>query len=259
MKLSYNNFPFLKVFDKDFKNIYKTDLSSLDRADDGLFYIMRDLYINNGIYKNIPIYVMSDEFNSKLMEHRDKMSKLLKDGNIIKGVLKPICIIYKMILWTLFEYKGKYIFAAQNKSGYLWWWIEVKLDENNMITASKDCLYYNRSGFDVNGLLFGFIAILLFKEYAPLEIEVLGKHSKINKSIIKEKCVNDTGIDVTLLDSKWFREIIRTEGFSVSGHFRLQPYKDDNGEWKRKFIYINEFEKHGYHRHAIKNNHQIYI
>lgn len=30
----------------------------------------------------------------------------------------------------------------------------------------------------------------------------------------------------------------------------LQPKKNDKGEWIKELIYINEFEKHGYHRQA---------
>ncbi len=63
---------------------------------------------------------------------------------------------------------------------------------------------------------------------------------------------NNTQFPISYVDSSWIREIIRTEGFKVRGHFRLQPYKKD-GEWTKKLIYINEFEKHGYHRRARKD------
>ena len=36
----------------------------------------------------------------------------------------------------------------------------------------------------------------------------------------------------------------------VSGHFRLQPKKDENGEWTRELIYIEPYAKKGYHRLA---------
>lgn len=251
MKLSYRNFPFLKAFDKDYNEMYKTDLSSIEKEKDQIVYTLRDLYIKKGLYLNIPIYVMSDTFQSKVMEHKNKLSGLFRDYKAIRGALKPICFIYKMIIWTCFEFNDKYIFAAQNKFGHIWWWIEIKIDENKIFAISKECLCYNESEYKPQELILGFIALMLFKEYAPTETEVLNGHSKINKSVINEKAVNDTGISVKLLDSRWFREIIRTEGFTVSGHFRFQPCKDSNGEWTRKLIYINEFEKHGYHRRAL--------
>jgi hypothetical protein len=68
--------------------------------------------------------------------------------------------------------------------------------------------------------------------------------------VLNDKAVNETGIDVKVLDSRWFTTICRDEGFLVSGHFRLQPCKDEQGEWTRKLIYINPYAKHGYHRLA---------
>ena len=91
-----------------------------------------------------------------------------------------------------------------------------------------------------------------FLKYADVEvINIYGNQRKLlpDKSDVIE---NKSGVRVQYIDSKWIREIIRLEGFKVRGHFRLQPVKDEDGEWTRKLIYINEFEKHGYHRRALK-------
>jgi hypothetical protein len=92
---------------------------------------------------------------------------------------------------------------------------------------------------------------LLFKKYGNVDIEVIAKKKALKKSqVLGEKVNNFMGIDVQVLDSRWFTTICRDEGFLVSGHFRLQPCKDENGEWTRKLIYINPYAKHGYHRLA---------
>ena len=91
-----------------------------------------------------------------------------------------------------------------------------------------------------------------FLKYADVEVmNVYGHQRKMlpDKSDVIE---NKSGVRVQYIDSRWIREIIRLEGFKVRGHFRLQPIKDEEGEWTRKLIYINEFEKHGYHRRALK-------
>lgn len=91
-----------------------------------------------------------------------------------------------------------------------------------------------------------------FLKYADVEVvNVYGNQRKMlpDKSDVIE---NKSGVRVQYIDSRWLREIIRLEGFKVRGHFRLQPVKDEEGEWTRKLIYINEFEKHGYHRRALK-------
>lgn len=89
----------------------------------------------------------------------------------------------------------------------------------------------------------------LFKKYAKVETKIVNRKSR-NKSVEGEKCINETEFDLNYVDCTWFTTIIRTEGFKVRGHFRLQPKKDAFGEWTRELIYINEFEKHGYTRKA---------
>lgn len=88
----------------------------------------------------------------------------------------------------------------------------------------------------------------LFKTYAEVETVELKGHSK--KRNILCKYVNDTDIDVTFLDSKWFTTLIKSEAFNVRGHFRLQPFGE--GMKKRKLIWISEFEKTGYTAPARK-------
>lgn len=51
------------------------------------------------------------------------------------------------------------------------------------------------------------------------------------------------------MDSKWFTNLVKSDGFKVRGHFRFQPKKKD-GVWTKELIWINEFEKSGYNREA---------
>lgn len=61
------------------------------------------------------------------------------------------------------------------------------------------------------------------------------------------KVVNKSNFPITMVTSKWNITSVRTDGFMVSGHFRLQPTKRGH-----KMIYIEPFEKHGYIRRAKK-------
>lgn len=63
------------------------------------------------------------------------------------------------------------------------------------------------------------------------------------------KVINTLPIPVTIVTSKWNVTSIRTEGFDVSGHFRLQPTKTGT-----RMIWIDPFRKHGYVRHAKKED-----
>lgn len=82
-----------------------------------------------------------------------------------------------------------------------------------------------------------------FKKYASVDIKIMPPNTKIKS--VKYRYKNETNLKLTLLDSKWFTTIIKSDAFKVSGHFRLQPKKVD-GVWTKEIIWINDFEKTGY-------------
>lgn len=59
------------------------------------------------------------------------------------------------------------------------------------------------------------------------------------------KIINSLPFPIITVTSNWNIASIRTEGFDVSGHFRLQPTKAGT-----KMIFIEPFRKHGYTRTA---------
>lgn len=88
----------------------------------------------------------------------------------------------------------------------------------------------------------------MFKKYADVETKLLPAGKKTKD--ISGKYVNDSKLDITYLDSKWFTTLVKSDGFNVRGHFRLQPYGE--GLKERKLIWINEFQKTGYTAPARK-------
>lgn len=52
------------------------------------------------------------------------------------------------------------------------------------------------------------------------------------------------------MDSRWFVKIINDNDIFVRGFFRIQPYKDENGFWAKKLIFVKSYIRHGYHRNA---------
>ena len=93
------------------------------------------------------------------------------------------------------------------------------------------------------------IIYALFKKYAEVEVVDAKMGKKVDIPDSKEKLLWEFDMPATYVDCSWFREIVRKEGFMVRGHFRLQPYKK-GGEWTKKLIYIEPFQKHGYTRRA---------
>lgn len=64
--------------------------------------------------------------------------------------------------------------------------------------------------------------------------------------------LNETREKITILDCKWFTNIIRDTPFLVNGHLRWQPVGP--GRNKRRFVWIEEYTKKGYHTHAKKQD-----
>ena len=94
-----------------------------------------------------------------------------------------------------------------------------------------------------------FLKLMTFIELSDL---VTAKLKPGAKHVIgKEKYINESGADVcVIVDSKWNVCGVRTDGFGVSGHLRLQACGKDLND--RKLIYVEEFQKTGYVRTAGK-------
>lgn len=88
--------------------------------------------------------------------------------------------------------------------------------------------------------------IITFVELGDIEVQMLEKGRNNNRSKKDGKITNTSNYTVYVVDSSWNKLIIRTEGFAVMGHFRLQPC--GAGLADRKLIWIDAFEKHGYKR-----------
>jgi hypothetical protein len=91
------------------------------------------------------------------------------------------------------------------------------------------------------------ICIELFTQYSEITTKILPPNRQIWDGI---NCLynNKTQSDINIVDLTWFTTLIKSDGFKVRGHFRLQPCGE--GMKDRKLIWINEFQKEGYNREA---------
>lgn len=90
--------------------------------------------------------------------------------------------------------------------------------------------------------------IILFLRFAEIETKVLSAGQKVKE--FNCKYVNDTKVNVEIVDSTWFTNLVKSDGFDVRGHFRLQAFGE--GMKDRKMIWINPFHKSGYTAPARK-------
>lgn len=100
------------------------------------------------------------------------------------------------------------------------------------------------------------IIYLAVKKDVKVETVVIppGAVSKLDDTVLpyktKEKVRNDSGQEVIVMDSRWFRQIVNDNDIFVRGFFRLQNKKNTEGEWYKELIFVDSFVRHGYHRNA---------
>lgn len=186
--------------------------------------------------------------------------KKTKNADIVNNWVKEkedfkICLIFEKIPF-LFEKIGMkiFIFAVIGEVGYL---NAVNFEEINNVGMPSSFVQLstpiqNKEQRDIvvglNTAMLNMIPFLVFMDYAEVQEKIVKAGTK-NKGISKKSGdSNLSEFNVIRLDSIYFTRIYREEGFSVSGHFRLQPCGE--GLKSRKLIYINPFEKNGYTRRA---------
>lgn len=130
-------------------------------------------------------------------------------------------------------YLGTLIFSKENEKSYR---IEVALLSTWLRRNADD---YN----DVEAIIDAFLAVLLFKHYAKVELDVVHGGERKKSDVAKEKVINETPRGVHIMDSDWFTTIYRTEGYEVCGHIRYYKKYD-------KITFVRKHERKQYIRRA---------
>lgn len=114
---------------------------------------------------------------------------------------------------------------------------------------TEDGKKFNVSKHQQEGTIIPWITLiyLAFYHFAEVEVKIISSATSQKKIVLNsEKYLNETKPKIEIVDSNWFTKIIRIVGFSVSGHFRLQPHGQNLS--KRKLIWIDEYQKDGFTR-----------
>lgn len=203
--------------------------------------------------RNMSVYYISRTFYKALAKSFPTLVKLF-DEKVMESLHEDCCLIWSdttYMLWRDPADDGSY-YVLVIVNGSVAFFSSYQFDDTDVNnTHSLSFMYINDFSNDDRTYIESIYAFLLFKKYGNVDIETVAARKTLRKSqILGEKVNNFMGIDVQVLDSRWFTTICRDEGFLVSGHFRLQPCKDEQGQWTRRLIYINPYAKHGYHRMA---------
>lgn len=205
------------------------------------------------------LYYITDPFVEASNVLLSQMKKQ-KNADIINGWVDnkddfKICLIFEKMSF-LFEKIGMkiFIFVVIGEVGYLNTVDFEKINDIGMPSSfvQLSTLIQSKEQRDIvvglNTAMLNMIPFLVFMDYAEVQEKIVKAGTK-NKGISKKSGdSNLSEFNVIRLDSTYFTRIYREEGFSVSGHFRLQPCGE--GLRDRKLIYINPFEKNGYTRRA---------
>lgn len=154
----------------------------------------------------------------------------------------------------------------RNETSQLWLYFYIESTPNNTRqiytwpTLTDDVQLFNgtkEERDEIQSVLANKLMLYLaVKKYGKVETIIVPPNSvmKMNDAILeyntKEKIKNESGQEVIVMDSRWFRKIINDNDIFVRGFLRLQNKKDKNGEWYKELIFVDSYIRHGYHRNA---------
>lgn len=252
-RINYRNYPILEFLDKGFKNG-----ALISERENPLTQTRVLRYLQKESKKfNTEIAVISDSFLEAASKSGDKLDLLVDEfyeDCVTKSAVFNGTFIYdkKLVLCYHIDIKkGDFkVFRTDYRGAFHF--IGNDSPENPFCLTTKSLQRGEADRGEADRVLLGrmyriLITTIMFKKYAKVEII----ESKANSKTRQFGCkyMNETDLDIQYLDSKWFTTLVNSTGFSVRGHFRLQPKKKD-GEWTKELIWIDEHEKRGYNRQA---------
>jgi hypothetical protein len=256
MRISYKTHPALKFFlqgDRTCLRISKEDFTTAKLLIDG---ITPDIAAYDG-----KINVVSSSFLKASGKASESLSKLIIDifqSEDQELSIKDIYIVGANIVYLKLDKQiGKHNAIMSSitvdKYGAVLSCFAFDLSKNLLVQYYiKDAIFSFGAIDSVYQFSNAAIIFHLFKHYSNIEIKEVCANKKEKVKGDDKPLFNELPVSILHLNSTWFTEIIRNEGFDVRGHMRLQPYKREDGEWDRKLIWIDQFRKHGYHRRAQK-------
>lgn len=191
-------------------------------------------------------YMKFTQFHKDILEELDDENGIVRSPYFIRGCY----VVYRiksgcLTLWVFHDEIDKYLSIPT-------FYICVSPKDKIKGTGHQlDCMVLplldNCNELGIRDYVDMVLDYLCLRQWAEVQ---MGKVTTSMRKKVKKKkntqVIIESGLDYFLFDSKWYTEISNDESFTVSGHFRLQPY----GDGTRKLIWINEFKKKGYHRKA---------
>ena len=255
MKIDYKNYPILEKLEKELLGtipFYEVDMAVLNT--EIVPFFVKEWKLNAKEFKK-EINVISKSFREASLKAKEKLSELIIDistNDLSDILIKGTYIIGDFVhIINITHIKGSEdyntLFYTFDRTGIPILMCNFNSD-NFMVWGSRG--YFkneNELSLAYKSTIGEIIIFSMFKKYAEVETKILRPHQKPREISCLYR--NNTKMNLTFLDSKWFTTLVKSDAFKVNGHFRLQPCKIDD-EWTKKIIWISDFMKSGYTSHA---------
>ncbi len=235
MTLEKGNYPWMKIdamFDKIITHPSKlndliSEVKSIHSEVEDRFYLTKPF--KEAIFKGLP-----------------KLQDNLTDLEPMSGILFTDTG-FNLFRWNPYNPKNFVIYGFTREVMTTYGVMDSEANITGIACSVKDGQPYDDRDGLISWVLTSLLAINFIKK-CEIEQKVLKPKEKYRDN--GQKYYNESKSNVTILDCKWFTELIRDTPFSVKGHLRWQVHGE--GRRNRKLIWIDEFQKEGYHRKPQK-------
>jgi hypothetical protein len=250
MLLSYSKYPILKAIKENSLEIpiYAQDIKSFwysghKKIFNEAFKICNQFFISNIKYISRPF---GDAFGSA----RTAIAGIIEDA-VFKMESDAGVFIYPddgVVLYKLEVYDNRVVFYVSifYQKVIVFSGIAEFRNDGEQEKLSYWVSEAYSDGVDKFSILSTPLAYLVFMRFAKTETKDIYPGKKVDTG--KEKHKNETELKIRVVGCEWITTIVRSQGFDVRGHFRLQPC--GIGREDRKLIWVNPFQKNGYTRRA---------
>lgn len=261
MKISNRTHPVLEILEKDFGYRIacfkgaEAEQENIRRSFHEIWPVYRKMFASNINYISDSFMQAADFALPKIRQNIDKFPLEEKE---YKGVffIGKISICYRFDL--LYEkdntasFKKCCFFVFRNEGAISIMWkkdnegygFHYETEDHKYFTGTNAIEKITKNWIWITWMW------LVFKKYAHVETKFLQAGKKTKD--ITCKYVNDSKSNITMLDSKWFTTLVKSDGFKVRGHFHLYWYKDESGAKYQKLQWVNTYDKEGYTAPAKK-------
>lgn len=274
-KVKIDQYPILKILNGDFNIVYDK-CAPLNEFGQIKKYTEKDVITITEIRSFLKthlsefkknIFFISDPFITAVNSSSEALNKALKkDSKYVNENLKyntGVCLRKHTAIFYHYDIdKQKYTAVAFHHNELLMAISHdciMPIDYENDIEREilEDLIEYrvyisnilrNRSDLvnDIMLELGAMLLIMLFRTFADHEVKVVP--GKVTAKLNETQYTNTNKTSILVLDSSWYTSLVRTEGFMVTGHLRMQACGKNLSE--RRLVYIDSFQKYGYVRKA---------